>query len=32
MKIRFNADGDLPLQKTLQLHEGSKYYPHVLLD
>ena len=40
MKIKFNSDGDLPLNKTLELrsmlivtrsifHEGNKYYPQV---
>ena len=40
MKIKFNSDDYLPLNKTLKLHnliiavrsvfhEGNKYYPHV---
>ena len=43
MKIKFNSDDDLPLNKTLELrkmiivvrsvfHEGNKCYPHVFLD
>ena len=43
MKIKFNSDDDLPLNKTLELcdmtivvrsvvHEGSKYYPRFFLD
>ena len=43
MKIKFNSDDDLPLNKILKLHmltiivrhvfeEDGKYYPHVFLD
>ena len=43
MKIKFNSDDDLPLNKTLKLHnltiiarsvfeEDVKYYPQVFLD
>ena len=43
MKIKFNSDDDLPLNKILNLHmltitvrsvfaEGGKYYPQVFLD
>ena len=43
MKIKFNSDDDLPLDKTLEfrnmlmviksvLHEGSKFYPRYFLD
>ena len=43
MKIKFNSDNDLPLNKTLKLynvglvggsvfHEGNKYYPQLFLD
>ena len=43
MKIKFNSNGDLPLNKILKLHdltiivrsvfeENSKYYPQVFLD
>ena len=43
MKIKFNSDDDLPLSKTLRLHnltiivrfvfgEDGKYYPHIFLD
>ena len=43
MKIKFNSDDDLPLNKTLRLHnltivvrsvfqEGGQYYPQVFLD
>ena len=43
MKIKFNLDDDLPLNKTLKLqnmiivvtaifHDGSKYYPRAFLD
>ena len=43
MKIEFNQDGDLRLNKMLKLYdmvivvrsvflEGNKYYPHVFLD
>ena len=43
MKIRFNSDDDLPLKKTLELHniiivvrslfnDGSKHYPQIFLD
>ena len=43
MKIRFSSDDDLPLNKTLRLHnltvivrfafeEDGKYYPQVFLD
>ena len=43
MKIKFNSDNDLPLNKTLMLYnltiivrfvfdEDGKYYPQVLLD
>ena len=42
MKIKFNSDDDLPLQKTLELYDkiitvtflfndGNKYYPQVFL-
>ena len=42
MKMMFNLDDDLPLKKTLELHnmviviwsvlhEGNKYYPQLLL-
>ena len=43
MKIKFNSNDDLPLNKTMEihkvalvvrtvLHENNKYYPPVLLD
>ena len=42
MKIKFNSDDDLPLNKILKLHmltiivrsvfEDGKYYPQVFLD
>ena len=43
MKIKFNSDDDLPLNKTIRFHnltiivrlafeEGGKYYPQVFLD
>ena len=43
MKLKFNLDNDLPLNKTLKLynmvivvksviHEGNKYYTQVLLN
>ena len=43
MKIRFNSDDDLPLKKTLEIHnmiivvtavfhEDNKYYPEPFLD
>ena len=43
MKIEFNSDDDLPLNKTLELrnmiivvrvvfHDGNKYYPQVFSD
>ena len=43
MRIKFNSDDDLPLNKILKLHmlaiivrsafkEDDKYYPHVFLD
>ena len=43
MKIKFNSDGDLPLNKTLKLYnstsivgyvfqEDKRYYPQVFLD
>ena len=43
MKIKFNSDDDLPLNKPLKFHamtriirsvfeEGGKFYPQVLLD
>ena len=43
MKIKFNPDDTLPLNKTVKLHNGTikvksvfkedgKYYPQVLLD
>ena len=43
MKIKFSWDDDLPLNKTIELHnmiivvrsifqEGNKYFPHVFLD
>ena len=43
MKIKFNSDDNLPLNKILKLHklivivgsvfeEDGKYYPHVFLD
>ena len=43
LKIRFNSDGNLPLNKTTEIHnvtivvraifhENKKYYPHVFLD
>ena len=43
MKIRFNSDDELPLNKTIEIrtttivartvfHENDKYYPQVLLD
>ena len=43
MKIKFNSDDKLPLNKTIEIpsmiivvravfHENIKYYPHVSLD
>ena len=43
MKIKFNSDGELPLNKTTEIpsmiivvravfHENNKYYPQVFLD
>ena len=43
MKIKFNSDGDLPLNKQLKFlslttigrtvfEEDGKYYPHIFLD
>ena len=43
LKIKFNSDGNLPLNKTTEIHnvtiavraifhENNKYYPHVFLD
>ena len=43
MKTNFNSDDNLPLKKTLELHnmvmivravfhEDNKYYPHIHLD
>ena len=43
MKIKFNSDGELPLNKTIEIpsmtivvravfHENNKYYPQVFLD
>ena len=43
MKIKFNLDDKLPLNKTIEIpsmivvvrtvfHENNKYYPHVFLD
>ena len=43
MKIKFNSDDGLPLNKTIEtpsmvivvravFHENNKYYPHVFLD
>ena len=43
MKIKFNSDGELPLNKTIEIHnvaivvraafrENNKFYPHVFLD
>ena len=43
MKIKFNSDDDLPLNKTLEIlnmiivvravfHENNKYYPQVFFD
>ena len=43
MKIKFDSDDELPLNKTVEIpsmitvvravfHENSKYYPQVLLD
>ena len=43
MKIKFNSDDGLPLNKTIEIpsmvivvravfHENNKYYPHVFLD
>ena len=43
MKIKFNSDNELPLNKTIEIHnmiivvstvfdENNKYYPQVLLD
>ena len=43
MKIKFNLDDELPLNKTMEvpsmiivvkpaLHENNKYYPQVFLD
>ena len=43
MKMKFNSDDELPLNKTIEIptmtivvravfHENNKYYPHVFLD
>ena len=43
MKIKFNSDDELPLNKTIEIpimtivvgavfHENNKYYPYVFLD
>ena len=38
MKIKFNSDDELPLNKTREIptgavfHENNKYYPQVFLD
>ena len=43
MKIKFNSDNELPLNKTIKIpvmvivvravfHENNKYYPQVFLD
>ena len=43
MKIKFNSDDDLPLNKTIEIptmkivvragfHENNKYYPEIFLD
>ena len=43
MKIKFDSDGNFPLNKTIEIpivtmivravfHENNKYYPQVLLD
>ena len=43
MKIKFNSDDDLPLNKTIEIptmkivvravfHENNKYYPEISLD
>ena len=36
MKIKFNSDDELPLNKTIAVrsvfHENNKYYPQVFLD
>ena len=43
MKIKFNSDDELPLNKTMEIptitivvraafHENNKYYPQVFLD
>ena len=43
MKMKFNSDDGLPLNKTIEIpsmvivvravfHENNKYYPHVFLD
>ena len=43
MKIKFNSDDELPLNKTIEIpsmtivvraifHENNKYYPQVFLD
>ena len=32
IKTKFNLDDDLPLNKTLELHESKKHYPQVFLD
>ena len=43
MKIKFNSDGELPRNKTIEIptitivvravfHENNKYYPYVFLD
>ena len=43
MKIKFNSDDELPLNKTMEIpsmtiivrpdfHENNEYYPHVFLD
>ena len=43
MKIKFNSDDELPLNKMIEIpsmiiivravyHENNKYYPHIFLD
>ena len=43
MKIKFNSDDELPLNKIIEIpsmiiivravyHENNKYYPHIFLD
>ena len=34
MKIKFNSDDELPLNKTIEtvFHENNKYYPQIFLD